>query len=119
MTMQANPKILEIYFFTPFLQTAAYGGVHRPLERIVLRQRKLVNGKQSNEWDTPTEFVGWTARIEGPSLFLRPAPSGSKEQLPEEWEIPRAHVGIKWDRTGESARAGESAKADDDNAKRK
>lgn len=121
MNMTGNPKILEIQFLTPFVQTAAYGGTHRPVERIVLRQRKIVNGKPTDEWETPREYMGWSARIEGPSVFIRPAMSGSKEQLAEEWEIPRACVGIKWDRSDEARKEAEQRAKDakDDGGKPK
>jgi len=113
MNLTGNPKILEIQFLTPFIQTAAYGGTHRPVERIVLRTRKIVEGRPTEEWETPREYLGWSARVEGPSVFIRPAMSGSLDTLPEEWEIPRAHVGIRWDRTDElrAADAETTAKA--------
>lgn len=101
--MTGNPKILEIQFLNPFMTTAQYGGPHRAVERIVLRQRKMVEGKPTDEWEQPPEYMGWSARIEGPSLFLRPASANSKEQRAEEWEIPRTQVGIKWDRSEEAA----------------
>lgn len=99
--MKANPKIIAIQFLTPFIQTAAYGGTHRPIERIVFRQRKTQDGKPTDEWETPPEYVNWSARVEGPSVFIRPAFKNGPA-LAEEWEIPRAIVGITWDRTDEA-----------------
>lgn len=99
--MTPNLRILAIQFLTPFVQTASYGGTHRPVDRVVLRQRKIQDGKPSNDWEQPAEFKGWSARIEGGSVFVRPAHRVTGDILPEEIEIPRSHVAITWDRSEE------------------
>lgn len=115
MNMQGNPKIVAIQFLSPFIQTAAYGGTHRAIDSIVLKKRKIENGKPSNEWEQPAEFKGWSARVEGPSVFVRPVNRATSEPLDEEIEIPRAQVAITWDRSEESAaEAAAKAKKDAD-----
>lgn len=112
MNMQGNPKIVEIVFLTPYVQTAAYGGTHRAIDRIVFRQRKTEDGRPTDEWTSHPEYEGWSARIEGPSLFVRPA-FRNGPPLDEEWEIPRSQCSIKWDRSeeGKAERAKQKAEA--------
>jgi len=112
INMSGNPKIVSIQFLVPFVQTAVYGGTHRAIDAIVLRKRKIVDGRPTDEWEQPPEFRGWSARIEGPSLFVRPTIRGG-DPIAEEIEIPRSQVAITWDRTEEAA-ADAKAKAEAD-----
>jgi hypothetical protein len=69
---------------------------------VVFAKPVLDNGKPTGKYEPNPEYRGWTARVEGGSVFVRPAHQSTGEVQPEEFEFPRAQVAIKWDRTEEA-----------------
>jgi hypothetical protein len=91
-----SKRILGVQFLSDLVTLSGFTGSHRPVGDITLPA----------EGDTVhhQQWKGWGLRIEGPSLFIRPADKASYKPLDVEIEVPRSACAVTWELGGDDSK---------------